>query len=288
MGWLYQLLQRRAAIRRDHRALIGDGEDDVRVVRVDPDASDSRRRPARRARRVHVSAAVLACATSPSTRCRRRSGFFGSTVRVGRSPPPMRASGRGSSCAASAGAPAPRHREEPVLAAVGGLVEADDPVASPVGRRRPATIGVEDASDCSARSRCSPGGSRGSPSVSCFQVVPPSVDLKMPVAGAAESLALDEALLLLPERGVDDVRVARIDADVVAARVLVLVQHLLERACRRRSSGRRRARRWARTDGRARRRRGGRGCADRRRSSRSSGCRAGRDAVQVFPASVDL
>ena len=45
---------------------------------------------------------------------------------------------------------------------------------------------------------------------------------------AAESAAFDVALLLLPERGVDDVRIARIDADVVAADVLVLVENLLE------------------------------------------------------------
>src|SRR5205823_5477870 len=49
------------------------------------------------------------------------------------------------------------------------------------------------------------------------------------VACATEALPLDEALLLLPERGVDDARVRRVDADVVAARVLVLVEHLLER-----------------------------------------------------------
>ena len=38
----------------------------------------------------------------------------------------------------------------------------------------------------------------------------------MPPASAAESLPFDEALLLLPQRGVDDVRVRRIDAHVVA------------------------------------------------------------------------
>src|SRR6185437_9090571 len=46
--------------------------------------------------------------------------------------------------------------------------------------------------------------------------------------GAAELLAFDVALLLLPQPGIDDVRVAGIDAHVVAADVLVLVQHFLE------------------------------------------------------------
>src|SRR4029078_747557 len=46
---------------------------------------------------------------------------------------------------------------------------------------------------------------------------------------AAESAALDVALLLLPQRGVDDVRIGGIDPHVVAAGVLVLVEDLLER-----------------------------------------------------------
>src|SRR5262249_31000256 len=48
------------------------------------------------------------------------------------------------------------------------------------------------------------------------------------VSCAAKALSLEEALLLLPERCIDDVRVRRVDADVVAARVLVFVKHLLE------------------------------------------------------------
>src|SRR6185436_4560441 len=40
---------------------------------------------------------------------------------------------------------------------------------------------------------------------------------------AAEPSAFDVALLLLPERGVDDIGIAGIDANVVAADVLVLV-----------------------------------------------------------------
>src|SRR5207237_7211145 len=48
------------------------------------------------------------------------------------------------------------------------------------------------------------------------------------VSCATKALSLDEALLLLPERRIDDVRVRRVDAHVVAARVLVFVEHLLE------------------------------------------------------------
>ncbi len=52
----------------------------------------------------------------------------------------------------------------------------------------------------------------------------------MPFARRARELvALPEALLLLPERGVDGVRIRRIEEDVVAPGVLVTVQHLLER-----------------------------------------------------------
>ena len=49
------------------------------------------------------------------------------------------------------------------------------------------------------------------------------------VAAGAKALALDEALLLLPECRVNDIRIRWIDADVVSAGVLVLVEHLLER-----------------------------------------------------------
>ncbi len=37
-------------------------------------------------------------------------------------------------------------------------------------------------------------------------------------------------MLLLPQRRIHDVRIGRVDADIVAARVLVLVEHFLERA----------------------------------------------------------
>ena len=50
------------------------------------------------------------------------------------------------------------------------------------------------------------------------------------VSCAAKSLPFEEALLLLPERRIDHVRVRRIDADVVAAGVLVFVEDLLEGA----------------------------------------------------------
>ena len=48
------------------------------------------------------------------------------------------------------------------------------------------------------------------------------------VPGAAEPLSLDEALLLLPQRRVDDVGIARVDTNVIAAGVLVLVENPLE------------------------------------------------------------
>ena len=38
MFWLYPVAPASSAIRGDHRALIGDGQDDLRVVRIDPDA----------------------------------------------------------------------------------------------------------------------------------------------------------------------------------------------------------------------------------------------------------
>src|SRR5208282_5381699 len=47
-------------------------------------------------------------------------------------------------------------------------------------------------------------------------------------AGAAERPILGESLLLLPERGVDDAWIRGIDADVVAAGVFVLEEHLFE------------------------------------------------------------
>jgi hypothetical protein len=46
--------------------------------------------------------------------------------------------------------------------------------------------------------------------------------------GVAESLALDEALLLRPERRVEHVGIARVEQHFVRAGVVVLEQHLLE------------------------------------------------------------
>ena len=147
-------------------------------------------------------------------------------MKVGRSPPPIRARGRGVGRARAAAA-GTADREEPVVAAIGRLVDHRS-------ARHRADGGVRDtwrrrSSGCSAQIVRFACRTCGSPCVSGFHVVPPSVDLKMPAAGAAESRALDETLLLLPERGIHDVRIARIDPHVVAARVLVLVEHLLER-----------------------------------------------------------
>jgi len=48
------------------------------------------------------------------------------------------------------------------------------------------------------------------------------------VGRATESASFDEALLLLPEHRVDDVRIRRIDAHVIAAGVFVLIENFLE------------------------------------------------------------
>ena len=97
----------------------------------------------------------------------------------------------------------------------------------------------------------------GRPPVSCFQLLPPSVDLKMPPSVPPNAPFSIEALLLLPQRGVDGVGILGIDAHVVAAGVLVLDTAPSRRWRRRRWSGKCRARGWGRRDGRARRRTGG-------------------------------
>ena len=99
----------------------------------------------------------------------------------------------------------------------------------------------------------------GSPPVSFLQLEPPSVDLKMPPSVPPNAPFSIESLLLLPQRGVDGVGIAGIDANIVAAGVFVLVEHLLERSRRRRWSGRCRAPDWARRDGPAPRRTAGSG-----------------------------
>ena len=77
--------------------------------------------------------------------------------------------------------------------------------------------------------------------------------------GAAKRSVLHEALLLLPEGGVDGVGIFGIDAHVVAAGVFVLEQAPYRRWRRRRWSGRCRARDWGRRDVRGRRQRDGSG-----------------------------
>ena len=146
------------------------------------------------------------------------SGFFGSTIGIGRSPPPMRPTGRVSGRDAR---PASRRRRR------SGRCRRCRDRRAPARQRRDRR--VERAADSPARSRGSPGRRRGSPFVSCFHVVPPSVDLKMPPPVPRHTRVLPRPLPLLPQRRVDDVRVRRIDVDVVAAGVLVLVQDLLER-----------------------------------------------------------
>ena len=106
--------------------------------------------------------------------------------------------------------------------------------------------------------------------------------------GAAERAVFRESLLLLPQRGVDGVGVARIDAHVVAAGVFVLIKNLLEAVRRRWWSGRCRVRDWGRRDGPAPRRRGGSALVG-STSMSAIICESRRPrCVQVLPASVDL
>ena len=280
---------RRAAIGRDHAALVGDGEDDVRVVRVDPRSSGSRRRRGRRAP-PSTSRRRPRCATTRWTRCRRRSRSSDrrrwSAGRRRRCAP----SGRGSSFARGVARRRLARHASPVLAAIGGLVEADRArrrsPSSAAARRRP-TDRVEHARV--ARRDGEVGlDDRRQP---FRQLLPGRAavgGLEDAVAGAAEALPFDEALLLLPERGVDDVRDC---SDRCGRRC-----RSCTRPCRapsrtsgrRRSSGKCRARRSVRTDGRAPRRRAGSGSCGSTSIiaiiwlSRRPRC------VQVLPASVDL
>ena len=96
--------------------------------------------------------------------------------------------------------------------------------------------------------------------------------------GAAPRAVLPRSLALLPHRRVDDVGVGGIDVDVLAAGVLVLEQHALERAA---AVGRAEdAALLVRTVGMAERRHEQpvRRSSDRWRSSESAARRAGRDA----------
>ena len=70
--------------------------------------------------------------------------------------------------------------------------------------------------------------SSGKPLLSCFQVLPPSVDLKMPPLVPFHVRVFPRTFARFPERSVNDLRIRRIDLHIVAARVFVLVKRLLE------------------------------------------------------------
>ena len=220
-----------AAVRRNDAALIGNDEQNLRIVRIDPDlliVVAARR--AAHGRPVH--AAVLA---SPH---HGRRGIHNVLV--------LRIHRDGRQVAATD----PRERPRidfrlrrtggrdgyaaPVLAAVGRLEEADD-----AGHR----IGAAAAGGRHVASRCRiqhARVARGNGDVRLNDARQPVGQLSPgraavsrlvhAVAGAAEPLTLDEALLLLPQGRIDDVRIGGIDADVVAARVFVFGENLLERA----------------------------------------------------------
>src|ERR1035437_268526 len=89
------------------------------------------------------------------------SAFFGLTTGTGRSPPPMRPAGRLSVVARVQVSPASSDRKMPTAC----------PVATVAYKRR-GSLGAAAMSACVTPS--------GSPFVSGFHVLPPSVDLKMP------------------------------------------------------------------------------------------------------------
>ena len=68
----------------------------------------------------------------------------------------------------------------------------------------------------------------GSPCVSGFHVVPPSRRLEDAAVRALPGAVFPWTLPLLPHRRVDDVRVGRVDVDVLAAGVHVFEKHALE------------------------------------------------------------
>ena len=239
--WLrVPIAPRQSAIGRDDAALVGHDEEDVRIVRVDPrflivvaarraahgapgDAAVLRSPHHRRATVDDVL--VLADPRQASASRRRRCG------RVGEDPADRRRVLR---------RPPLGDRVDdqiPVLAGVGRLVEADDARRrrrrrrrrvhrrAPPRRRRvgvPATVAYSTFGLLGARAMFA-WITLGRPSVSCFHVVPPSVDLKMPLPAPPNPPPSMYDLLLLPQRRVDGVGIARVDADVIAARVLVLV-----------------------------------------------------------------
>jgi hypothetical protein len=120
-----------------------------------------------------------------------------------------------------------------VLAAVGGLIDSRRPAraASAAAGGHSSDDGVEDLRIAQRdrqvglqHLRESLGHRLPRGAAICGLEDAPGVLVGVPAKGAP----FDKTLLLLPECGVHDIRVARVDADIVAARVFVLVEHLLE------------------------------------------------------------
>ncbi len=123
----------------------------------------------------------------------------------------------------------------------------------------------------------------GSPPASCCQRLAAIGRLEDAAAGALPFTVLPRTFAGLPQCGIYNVRVRRIDLHIVAADVLVLVEHLLESSGRHRSSDRCRAPDSGRTDARQPRRRAGWDRAGRRRSAKSAARRASPDASRSRP-----
>src|SRR5205823_15072124 len=121
--------------------------------------------------------------------------------------------------------------ERPVSTGVHGLVKADDAAAEPDRRGRDAgrcagNGGVERLG-IARRDREIRLQDRGQ-SVRELRPGRATVDRFVEAAArAAKRAAFDEALLLLPERGVDDGGIARVDLDVVGDGVLDFVEYLM-------------------------------------------------------------
>ena len=131
--------------------------------------------------------------------------------------------------------------QNPVLAAVRGLVERDVAAASATSRA-PAGAGCGRAfRGCAARRygrvkdfRITRGDGEvglddgGQATGEFLPGIAAVGRFEDAAVGPAKRPVFEEALLLLPERGVDGVGLARVEPDVVAAGVFVLVENLLE------------------------------------------------------------
>src|SRR6185437_4485499 len=212
-----------AAVGADQPTLVSDEQDDVAVEGVDPGL-------------LVIVAPGCAADGGPG-----RAAVFGAPedgradidhVRVGaihRHGGEIAAADAGQGTGIAAGA-------SPILAAIGGLHELDGRGAAAAAtacsgstrrgggcdgsvedlgiRGGDGEVGLEDGRQ--AASELVPGGA----AVGGFEDA---------AAGAVEAEVFGEALLLLPECGVDDLRILRINGDVVGAGVLVLIEDLLER-----------------------------------------------------------